>query len=124
MPVELIKKSKGTRQIKRTPEQPPIERPSETSSGIGESYWMEYTMRVACDVCEKKEDPAKPLQDLERAYLDGLMSAEDFEKKKQLAMKDFWVSLVSDGSVKRSIKTKSINLQVTEFGSRIDLLRG
>jgi hypothetical protein len=112
MPVELIKKGQGTRQLKRIPEQEPIERPAESIPGIGESYWMEYTMRVACDVCQKKEDPAKPLQDLERAYLDGMMSAEEFEKQKQIAIKDFWVSLVSDGSVKRSIQTKSINLQV------------
>ena len=70
-------------------------------------------MRVACDVCEKKEDPAKPLQDLERQYLDGSLSAEEFEKKKQYAIKDFWTSLVSDGSIKRSIKTKKINLQVS-----------
>jgi hypothetical protein len=36
--------------------------------------------------CQKKEDPAKPLQDLERAYLDGMMSAEEFEKQKQIAI--------------------------------------
>ena len=112
MPVEL-KKTRGTRQISRSPEPQSPEQRSEYPSITGESYWMEYTMRVACDVCEKKEDPAKPLQDLERQYLDGSLSAEEFEKKKQYAIKDFWTSLVSDGSIKRSIKTKKINLQVS-----------
>jgi hypothetical protein len=117
MPVELIKSRPQVqfryRTTKTFERQPSPETPAEfPSGGIGESYWMEYTMRVSCDVCEKKEDPAKPLEDLERAYLDGAITAAEFEEKKQLALKNFWASLVSEGSIKRSIKTKSVNLQV------------
>ncbi len=117
MPVELIKSKPQVqfryRTTKTFDRQPSADRLVESpTGGSGESYWMEYTMRVSCDVCEKKEDPAKPLQDIERAFLDGAITADEFDDQKKLALKNFWASLVSESSNKRSIKTKAVNLQV------------
>lgn len=80
---------------------------------MGESFWMDYVMRVTTDQAEKaQETPTKALESLESKWKEGLISEEKYADEKKELMRRFWASLVEDTATQRSFKQQDITVQV------------
>eukprot|EP00287_Rhodomonas_sp_CCMP768_P005793 CAMPEP_0196737110 /NCGR_PEP_ID=MMETSP1091-20130531/14941_1 /TAXON_ID=302021 /ORGANISM="Rhodomonas sp., Strain CCMP768" /LENGTH=473 /DNA_ID=CAMNT_0042080915 /DNA_START=240 /DNA_END=1657 /DNA_ORIENTATION=- len=82
-------------------------------SQLGESFWMDYVMRVTADQPgEKQETPTKALEAVEAQYQEGAISEERYAARKRELMAAFWASLVEDDTIARRFKQQDISVQV------------